>query len=102
MGGIYGCDCEELYRFPHITYPYSLLLYLLFFAAASLLFVQLKKIFFVLLYLLFFAAASLLFVQLKKSFFVLCSNCNPLEQLDVCKSTRLLYSLEIEGCGLWD
>ena len=27
MGGIYGCSsgcgCKEVYRFPHITYPYS-------------------------------------------------------------------------------
>ena len=23
MGGIYGCGCKEVYRFPHITYPYS-------------------------------------------------------------------------------
>ena len=30
-----GCGCKEVYRFPHITYPYILLLYLLFFAAAS-------------------------------------------------------------------
>ena len=22
-GGIYGCGCKEVYRFPHITYPYS-------------------------------------------------------------------------------
>ena len=22
-GGIYGCDCKEVYRFPHTTYPYS-------------------------------------------------------------------------------
>ena len=21
-GGIYGCDCKEVYRFPHTTYPY--------------------------------------------------------------------------------
>ena len=21
--GIYGCDCKEAYRLPHITYPYS-------------------------------------------------------------------------------
>ena len=33
-----GCGCKEVYIFPHITYPYSSL-YLLFFAAASLLFV---------------------------------------------------------------
>ena len=23
MGGIYGCGCKEVYRLPHITYPYS-------------------------------------------------------------------------------
>ena len=27
VGGIYGvatgCDCKEVYRFPHTTYPYS-------------------------------------------------------------------------------
>ena len=48
MGGIYGCGCKEVYRFPHITYAYILLLYLLFFAA-SLLF----KRFFVLVTVLF-------------------------------------------------
>ena len=38
VGGINGCGCKEVYRFPHSTYPY-----LFFFAAASLLFVHLKK-----------------------------------------------------------
>ena len=23
MGGASGCGCKEVYRFPHITYPYS-------------------------------------------------------------------------------
>ena len=23
VGGISGCDCKEVYRFPHTTYPYS-------------------------------------------------------------------------------
>ena len=23
VGGIYGCVCKEVYRFPHTTYPYS-------------------------------------------------------------------------------
>ena len=23
VGGIYGCGCKEVYRLPHITYPYS-------------------------------------------------------------------------------
>ena len=40
MGMASGCGCKEVYRFPHITYLYSL--YLLFFAAASLHFVHLK------------------------------------------------------------
>ena len=30
------CSCKEVYRFPHIIYSYILLLYLFFFAAASL------------------------------------------------------------------
>ena len=30
VGGIYGCGCKEVYRFPHMTYPYILLLYLFF------------------------------------------------------------------------
>ena len=43
---VYGCGCKEVYRFPHTTYPYSSkFLYLLFFAAASLLFVHLKNVF---------------------------------------------------------
>ena len=28
MGVASGCGCKELYRFPHITYPYVLLLYI--------------------------------------------------------------------------
>ena len=27
-----GCGCKEVYTFPHITYPYILLLNLFFFA----------------------------------------------------------------------
>ena len=49
VGGIYGvatgCDCKEVYRFPHIYYLSLLLLYWFFFVAASLLFVHLKKCF---------------------------------------------------------
>ena len=45
MGGIYGCGCKEVYRLPHITYPYVLLLYLFFLAAASLLLVHVFKCF---------------------------------------------------------
>ena len=40
-----GCGCKEVYRFPHITYSYSTCIYLLFFAAASLLFVLFLKCF---------------------------------------------------------
>ena len=39
-----GCGCKEVYRFPHY-YLSLLLLYLLFFAAASLLFVHFLYIF---------------------------------------------------------
>ena len=35
VGGIYGCGCKDVYRFPHIAYPYSSCIYLLFFAAVS-------------------------------------------------------------------
>ena len=46
MGVATGCGCKEVYRFPHTTYKLSLLLlYLLFFTAASLLFVHLVKCF---------------------------------------------------------
>ena len=44
MGVASGCGCKEVYRFPNITYPYSSCI-CSFFAAASLLFVHLKKIF---------------------------------------------------------
>ena len=40
MGVATGCGCKEVYRFPHTTYPYSSCIYLFFFAAASLLFVN--------------------------------------------------------------
>ena len=38
MGVASGCGCKEVYRFPHTTYPYSVVSVL--FAAASLLFVH--------------------------------------------------------------
>ena len=44
MGVATGCRCKEVYRFPHTTYPYSSCI-CSFFAAASLLFVHLKKCF---------------------------------------------------------
>ena len=27
VGGIYGCGCKEVYRFPHTTYLFSVLFY---------------------------------------------------------------------------
>ena len=45
MGVASGCGCKELYRSPHITYPYSSCIYLVFFSAASLLFVHSLKCF---------------------------------------------------------
>ena len=44
MGVASGCGCKAVYRYPHITYPYSSCMF--FFAAVSLLFVHLKKFFF--------------------------------------------------------
>ena len=40
---IYGCGCKEVYRFPHIIYPYYSCI--CFFAAAFLLFVNFLKCF---------------------------------------------------------
>ena len=31
MGVASGCGCKDVYRFPHITYPYSSCIYLFFF-----------------------------------------------------------------------
>ena len=45
VGGIYGCGCKEVYRFPHTTYPYSSCIYMYFFAAATLLFCSFFKCF---------------------------------------------------------
>ena len=55
MGVATGCGCKEVhvYRFPHTTYPYSSCTHQLFFTAASLLFIHLKKMFFVLVPVLF-------------------------------------------------
>ena len=47
VGGMYGCGCKEVYRFPHITYPYSSCI-CFFAAAASPTFCSFKKMFFVL------------------------------------------------------
>ena len=42
IGVVSGCCCKEVYRFPHITYPYSTCVSS-FFAAASLLLCSLLK-----------------------------------------------------------
>ena len=41
-------SCKEVYRFPHITYTYVLLLYLLFFCSSIPTFCSLFKMLFVL------------------------------------------------------
>ena len=51
MGVAAGCGCKEVYR--SSFYLSLLLLYMFFFTAASLLFVHLKKMFFVLVPVLF-------------------------------------------------
>ena len=48
MGVDSGCGCKEVYRFPHITYPYSSCMF--FFASAFLLFVHFKNVFRSLIY----------------------------------------------------
>ena len=49
MGVATGCGLKEIYRFPHTTYPYSSCIYLYFFAAASLLFLFIFKMFFIII-----------------------------------------------------
>ena len=48
IGVVSGSCCKELYRFPHITYPYSTCISSFFAAAASLLLRSFKKYFSVL------------------------------------------------------
>ena len=40
-----GCGCKEVYRFSHISYPYSSCIYLFIFTAAFLLFIHEKNVF---------------------------------------------------------
>ena len=56
MGGIYGymtsgCGCKEVYRFPHIIYPYSSCICSFFSSMPT--FCSFKKMFFVLVQVLF-------------------------------------------------
>ena len=51
MGGIYGCGCKEVYRLPHIPYPYTSCI--CSFCSSIPTFCSLKKIFFVLVQVLF-------------------------------------------------
>ena len=44
VGGIYGCGCKEVCRFPHTTYPYSSCIYS-FLQQHPYFFVHLKKCF---------------------------------------------------------
>ena len=72
MGVATGCGCKEVYRFPHTTYPTSLVSVL--FSAASLLFVHFcsfKKMFFVLVPVLFvitFYVLNNFFAQYKHTY----------------------------------
>ena len=43
MGAASGCGCKEVYRFPHITYPYPLVSVL--FCSSIPTFVHLKNVF---------------------------------------------------------
>ena len=43
VGGMYGCGCKEVYRFPHIYYLSLLLLYLFFFCSSIPNFVHFLK-----------------------------------------------------------
>ena len=51
MGVASGCGCKEVYRFPHITYPYSSCI--VFFCCTIPTFCSLFKMFFVLVPVLF-------------------------------------------------
>ena len=62
-----GCGCKEVYRFPHITYPYSSCI-CYFFAAASLLFVHLRKCFLFLFQYLFVNLCNSFFAQYKQTY----------------------------------
>ena len=50
IGVVSGCCCKEVYRFPHVTFPYSTCISS-FFAAASLLLCSFFKYFLFLFYL---------------------------------------------------
>ena len=61
-----GCGCKEVYRFPHITYPYSSCI-CYFFVAASLLFV-LFFMFFILVPVHFCNLLKKMFAQYKQTY----------------------------------
>ena len=67
-----GSGCKEVFRFPHTTYKLSLLLlYLLFFTAASLLFVHLVKCFsflFQYFFVITFYVLNIFFTQYKHTY----------------------------------
>ena len=66
VGGIYGCGCKEVYRFPHTTYPYSSCICSFLKQHASLLFVH--KIFFFILYSYNVHAGFALFTMFSSNF----------------------------------
>ena len=74
-GGIYGCGCKEVYKFPHTTYPYSScicsFLYLFFLQQHPFFFVHFFKMFFVLVPVFFvikFYVLNNFFAQYKNTY----------------------------------
>ena len=70
MGLASWCGCKEVYKFPHITYPYSSCI-CYFFASTSLLFVHLKKKFsflFRYFFVIKFYALNNFFAQYKQTY----------------------------------
>ena len=70
VGGIYGCGCKEVYRFPHTTYPYSSCI-CSFLQQHPFLFINNKKKLFVLipvLFLITFYVLNNFFMQYKHTY----------------------------------
>ena len=59
MGVVSGCGCKEVYRFPHITYPYSSCI--CSFLKQHPYFCSFKKMFFVLVPVLFIIKINLMY-----------------------------------------
>ena len=55
-----GCGCKEVYRFPHISYPYS---------SCICSFLQHRYFLFIFFFLMFFVLVTVLFCNLCNNFF---------------------------------